>query len=84
MEKKSLGFVGIGRMGGPMAGRLLDAGHELTVFDTNAAALRPLVERGATAASSAAAVADAVETILVSLPTPEIVQRGGARPGRDH
>ena len=32
---QSLGFVGIGRMGGPMAGRLLDAGHELTIYDSN-------------------------------------------------
>ena len=58
-----------------MAGRLLDAGHELTVFDTNPAALTPLAGRGATVAPSAAAVADAVETVLMSLPTPEIVQQ---------
>ena len=31
------GFVGVGRMGGPMASRLLDAGHKLTIFDISEA-----------------------------------------------
>jgi 3-hydroxyisobutyrate dehydrogenase-like beta-hydroxyacid dehydrogenase len=69
-----LGFIGVGRMGGPMAGRLLDAGHRLTIFDTSESALRPLVERGATALNSAQAVASAVETVFASLPTPDIVR----------
>ncbi len=73
MSGQDLGFVGLGRMGGPMAGRLLDAGRRLTVFDTNPDALTPLAARGAMVAPSAAAVADAVETVLMSLPTPEIV-----------
>ena len=38
-----LGFIGVGRMGSPMAGRLIDAGHKLTIFDTNRAATAPLV-----------------------------------------
>ncbi len=37
---EQLGFIGVGRMGGPMAGRLIDAGHRLTIHDTSAAALR--------------------------------------------
>jgi 3-hydroxyisobutyrate dehydrogenase-like beta-hydroxyacid dehydrogenase len=69
-----LGFIGVGRMGGPMAGRLIDAGHRLTIFDTNAAAVAPLAARGAKAAGSVREVADAVETVLVSLPTPDIVR----------
>ena len=36
-----LGFVGVGRMGGHMTSRLLDAGYELTVFDTNPEATKP-------------------------------------------
>ena len=48
-----LGFVGVGRMGGPMAGRLLDAGHSLVVYDTSPAAIAPLVARGAKSVSSA-------------------------------
>ena len=46
----TLGFVGVGRMGGPMASRLLDAGHSLVIFDTNAAVMKPLADRGATIA----------------------------------
>jgi len=69
-----LGFVGVGRMGGPMASRLLDAGYPLTVFDTNAEAVKALVSRGAQAASSAEGVASAADIVLMSLPTPPIVQ----------
>ena len=71
---QELGFVGVGRMGGPMAVRLLDAGHPLTVYDTNADAVKALVERGAKSAASAEAVASAADIVLMSLPTPPIVQ----------
>jgi 2-hydroxy-3-oxopropionate reductase len=56
---QELGFVGVGRMGGPMAMRLLDAGYPLTVYDTNADAVKALVGRGAKSAASAEAVASA-------------------------
>lgn len=71
---KDLGFIGLGKMGAPMAGRLLDAGYALTIFDTREAALAPFVARGAKSAGSPAAVAAAVETVLVSLPTPDVVR----------
>jgi len=61
-------------MGGPMAVRLLDAGFPLTVYDTNADAVKALVDRGAKAAASAQAVASAADIVLMSLPTPPIVQ----------
>jgi 3-hydroxyisobutyrate dehydrogenase-like beta-hydroxyacid dehydrogenase len=57
-----------------MASRLLDAGHELCVFDTSAEATAPLVARGARAAASAEEVASTAETVMMSLPTPPIVQ----------
>ena len=69
-----LGFVGVGRMGGPMANRLLDAGHALCVYDTNAEAVKALAARGATVASSAQEVASSADMVLISLPTPPIVQ----------
>ena len=72
---KDLGFIGLGKMGAPMAGRLLDAGYALTIFDTREAALAPFVARGAKSAGSPAAVASAVETVLVSLPTPDVVRQ---------
>jgi 3-hydroxyisobutyrate dehydrogenase-like beta-hydroxyacid dehydrogenase len=75
MPGQSLGFIGLGRMGGPMAGRLLDAGHRLTVFDTSEQAVQPLVGRGATRAGSAGEVASAAEIVLLSLPTPDIVHQ---------
>ena len=70
----TLGFVGVGRMGGPMASRLLDAGHSLVIFDTNAAVMKPLADRGATIASSPAEVASKAEVVFLSLPTPPVLQ----------
>jgi 3-hydroxyisobutyrate dehydrogenase-like beta-hydroxyacid dehydrogenase len=74
MNSQMLGFVGVGRMGGPMASRLLDAGHSLVVFDTNAEAVTPLAARGARVASSAEDVAANAATVFMSLPTPPVVQ----------
>jgi 3-hydroxyisobutyrate dehydrogenase-like beta-hydroxyacid dehydrogenase len=74
MDSLVLGFVGLGHMGGPMASRLLDAGHSLCVFDTSAEALRPLVARGATAAASPKEVASTAPIVLMSLPTPNVVE----------
>lgn len=69
-----LGFVGLGRMGGPMASRLLDAGHSLCVCDIAPDATKPLVARGARLGASPAEVASTAEIVLVSLPTPDVVQ----------
>jgi 3-hydroxyisobutyrate dehydrogenase-like beta-hydroxyacid dehydrogenase len=73
MDQQVLGFVGVGRMGGPMASRLLDAGYSLCVFDTNAEAVKPLVARGAKSAASPAEVGSMARIVLMSLPTPGIV-----------
>ena len=40
MENQLLGFVGVGRMGDPMVRNLLKAGFTVTIFDTNAAAVK--------------------------------------------
>jgi len=69
-----LGFVGVGRMGGPMANRLLDAGYRLCVYDVSDEATRPLVARGAELAASPAEVASMAETVFISLPTPDVVR----------
>jgi 3-hydroxyisobutyrate dehydrogenase-like beta-hydroxyacid dehydrogenase len=74
MSAQTLGFVGVGRMGGPMAMRLLDAGHSLVIYDTSQAAMAPLAARGATVAASAADVASKVDVVFLSLPTPPVVQ----------
>jgi hypothetical protein len=72
---QEIGFIGLGNMGAPMAARLLDAGYALTVCDVRATALDALVARGARAAGSPAAVASRVQTVLLSLPTPEVVKQ---------
>jgi 3-hydroxyisobutyrate dehydrogenase-like beta-hydroxyacid dehydrogenase len=69
-----IGFVGVGKMGLPMAHRLLDAGYELIVHDTAPAPVAELVARGAQRADSPRAVGDVAETVLVSLPIPAIVE----------
>lgn len=61
-------------MGGPMAGRLLAAGHQVTVFDTSRAAVDALVRQGATAATSAAEAARNASYVLASLPSPAAVR----------
>ncbi len=66
---EEIGFIGIGHMGLPMAGRMLDAGHRLVVRDLDEATTAPLLARQAQAASSAKEVADRTETVLVSLPS---------------
>jgi 2-hydroxy-3-oxopropionate reductase len=63
------GYLGVGNMGQPMAAKLLDAGHTLTIFDINEAAMRPLLDRQARRATSPKDLADRCETVFVSLPT---------------
>jgi 3-hydroxyisobutyrate dehydrogenase-like beta-hydroxyacid dehydrogenase len=74
MAGDTYGFVGVGRMGGPMTIRLLEAGHKVVVYDKVAAAVEPLVKRGAVAAQSPTEVANAATVVFTSLPNPEIVQ----------
>ncbi len=73
MKGETLGFVGIGRMGGPMTKRLLDQGHPVFVYDRDEAAVQRAVQLGARAAKSAAEVACTAQTVFLSLPNPEIV-----------
>jgi len=71
---QSVGFVGVGRMGALMARRLINAGFDLTIYDTSEAAMKPLLDAGAHRAASPADVASAAEIVLVSLPTPPVVE----------
>lgn len=71
---QTLGFVGVGRMGGPMTERLLAAGYGVVVYDKSNEAMSRLVGMGADSAPSARAVADRCEVVLTSLPTPDILQ----------
>jgi 3-hydroxyisobutyrate dehydrogenase-like beta-hydroxyacid dehydrogenase len=64
-----IGFIGLGKMGFPMARRLIEAGHKLTVFDTQKTAMDRLVALGAKAGASPKGIADEVETVMASLPS---------------
>ena len=64
-----IGFIGLGKMGFPMARRLIEARHQLVVFDQRQEAVDRLVALGAQAASSTKEVADRAETVLASLPS---------------
>jgi 3-hydroxyisobutyrate dehydrogenase-like beta-hydroxyacid dehydrogenase len=70
-----IGFIGLGKMGLPMARRLIEAGHTLIVYDTRNDAVAPLVALGAKLASSPQDVADRVETVMASLPSLQISQK---------
>jgi len=67
-------FIGCGRMGVPMAGFALDAGHELAVFDIDPAATAGLEERGARRAPSAGEAAAGARVVVTSLPDPAAVE----------
>lgn len=56
-----------------MARRLVQAGHRLSVYDTDPRAVTALAEAGAQPCESAGRVADAAELVLVSLPSPDVV-----------
>jgi 3-hydroxyisobutyrate dehydrogenase-like beta-hydroxyacid dehydrogenase len=64
-----IGFIGLGKMGFPMARRLIEAGHTLVVYDQRKEAVDKLVALGAQAAASPKDVADRAETVLASLPS---------------
>src|ERR1700744_4974275 len=67
-----IGFIGLGNMGFPMARRLIEAKHQLFVFDSRKEVMDRLVALGAKAASSPKDVADRAETVMASLPSLQI------------
>jgi len=75
-----IGFIGLGNMGAHMARRLVEAGHKVIIYDTRQEAIGNLAALGAVAARSPKEVADAAETVMVSLPTPDIVLKVATGP----
>lgn len=69
-----VGFVGLGVMGGPMAGHLADAGYDLTVWNRTAAKAEPLREKGAKVAASLEDLAQECRTIFLCVTRSEDVQ----------
>ncbi len=66
LEKPAIGWIGAGRMGLQMASRLLDAGHDVAVWNRTRAKLAPLADRGAVVADAPADLAsrDVVFTMV--------------------
>ena len=60
----NIGFIGLGTMGAPMARRLLDAGHSVTVHNRTRGKEEPLAEAGATRAANPAEAARGAELVL--------------------
>ncbi len=75
MTDRTLGFIGVGRMGSHMTRRLVAAGHKVVVYDADARALQRATETGAHAAHSPTDVASQAAIVMASLPTPDIVKK---------
>lgn len=79
----ALGFVGIGRMGLPMAQNLLKAGYRLFIYDNNVDAMAPLIKLGAKPVDSPAALATSISglrAIFSMLPSPSHVKEAYCGP----
>ncbi len=76
-----VGLIGLGNMGAHFGTRLIRAGHDLVVVDTDAAAVSRLERLGASSAAGAAELASRVGVVLLSLPTPAIVEQVAIGPG---
>jgi 2-hydroxy-3-oxopropionate reductase len=72
--KPTIGFIGLGIMGAPMARNLMAAGYELTVLDVVQAPMDALVAEGATAGSTPAQVAAETDVLVTMLPDSPQVQ----------
>ena len=65
------GFIGLGMLGARMARQVLEAGHDLKVFDLDPRAVEKLVGKGATGAASAMEAANQVDVLITCLPSPD-------------
>jgi 3-hydroxyisobutyrate dehydrogenase len=67
-----IGFIGLGNVGGKLAGNLLRNGFDLTVRDLDEALVQSFVDRGATSAASPKDMAEKVDLIITCLPSPTV------------
>ncbi len=78
---ETVGFIGLGNMGGPVASHIQRAGFPMVVYDLRPEATRPFHENGAAAARSGAELAERSDVIITALPNPSDVQQvaGGSQ-----
>src|ERR687883_1108404 len=69
LSPETLGFIGLGSIGAPMAGRFVEAGHKIVGFDS--AGTQKRLPSGAIAANSVEEVVAQVDTLFMSLPDGE-------------
>src|SRR4051794_20294667 len=88
--KTRIGWIGTGVMGSSMCGHLIDAGYQATVYNRTRSKTKPLVDRGASEASSPREVAERSDVVFTIVGYPQDVREvtlGGegtlacARPG---
>jgi 3-hydroxyisobutyrate dehydrogenase len=72
---ETVGFIGLGAMGGPVAGHIQRAGYPMVVYDLRDEALHSFLARGATAANSVAELAGRSDVMITALPMPADVER---------
>ena len=70
-----IGFIGLGNMGGPMAANLVKAGHKVTGYDLNPAAMEALAAAGGAVAASASDAVKGAEVVITMLPAGEHVRQ---------
>ena len=73
-DRKRIGFIGLGYMGQPMANRLIEAGHDLAVYNRTAGKCAPFADRGAGLAGSASELAAACDVVVTMLASSEAVE----------
>jgi len=72
---ETVGFIGLGNMGGPVAGHIQRAGFPMVVCDLREEATRPFRERGATVVDNANELARRSDVIITALPMPNDVEQ---------
>lgn len=75
-EIRKVGFIGVGNMGNPMAGQLVKAGFDVTVFDVRPETVQAFVaQHGGKAAASLAEVARGADAVITMLPNDKVVRK---------
>ena len=70
MQSRRIGFIGLGNVGGKLAGNLLRHGEKLTVLDLNEELVAAFVAKGAHRADSPRSMTEQVDIVITCLPSP--------------
>lgn len=73
-ERKRVGFIGLGYMGQPMVNRLIEAGHDVTLYNRTAGKCAPFADRGARVVASPSELASACDVVVTMLASSDAVE----------